>query len=170
MKYFEEIVKEIKREELINYYWVENHTFKECCEHFNIGQGQFARLLKHYDAKKPDKLRVDNILKSKESKYGSSTYNNREKAKATCLEKYGVDNPFKDVEHIRNSFKEKYGVEHPMQVEEFKNKCVENHDYEEIFKKCKDTYYKKTGYDNPWKNPEVIKNGNKHKGKMVPLM
>ena len=76
-------------------------------------------------------------------KYGDENYNNREKAKQTCLEKYGVDHNFKLFnasehskqiwneqgdkirEKIKNTSLEKYGTESPNQNEEVKNKQKE---------------------------------------------
>lgn len=65
---------------------------------------------------------LDRIYKSRETKkerYGSSGYNNREKARKTCLEKYGVDNPKKSEDVKRKSEDtclKRYGVRCPTQM------------------------------------------------------
>lgn len=46
------------------------------------------------------------------------------KIKATCVEKYGVENPFQDLK-IKEKIKEKYGVEHISQSQDFKDKMKE---------------------------------------------
>jgi glutathione peroxidase-family protein len=87
--------------------------------------------------------------------------NNRlTKIKKTCLEKYGVDNPFKS-EDIKQKIKEvcleKYGVENPGQSDEIKQKikevCIQKYGVEnafqsdEIKQKIKETCMKKYGVE-----------------------
>ena len=68
---------------------------------------------------------MDKNAITKLQKYGSATYNNREKSKQTNLEKYGVDNPAK-ADEIKEKIKltnlQKYGVEHAFQAESVKEK------------------------------------------------
>ena len=68
-----------------------------------------------------------------------------EKKKATCLEKYGVDDPNRSP-IVRNKIKEtnikKYGVGCSFQAEEVKEKIKEGN-------------IRSHGYDNPMKNPEI---------------
>lgn len=154
---FDQILNRISLEEIVQYYELDNHTFNECLVFFDVSQTMFFRVLKHYNYKKPNSLHTENIKKSKLEKYGDANYNNRDKAKETCLEKYGVDNPFKDVDKIKQSLINKYGVDSPMKVEEIKQKVLLNKNYVEINKKSRYTYFQRTGYDNPAKNPEVIK-------------
>lgn len=154
---FDQILNRISLEEIVQYYELDNHTFNECLVFFDVSQTMFFRVLKHYNYKKPNSLHTENIKKSKLEKYGDVNYNNRDKAKETCLEKYGVDNPFKDVDKIKQSLINKYGVDSPMKVEEIKQKVLSNKNYVEINKKSRETYFKKTGYDNPAKNPEVMR-------------
>ena len=84
------------------------------------------------------------------------------KMKSTCLDKYGVENPFQS-EEAKNKSKqtclEKYGVENPRQSEEAKNKskqtCLEKYGVEhpmfidEIKDKIKKTCLEKYGVENP---------------------
>lgn len=61
--------------------------------------------------------------------YKEDYQNRREKAKETCIEKYGVDNPMKTQEvqeKFRRNFKEKYGANTPMEVPEFRKKLHDN--------------------------------------------
>ena len=49
----------------------------------------------------------------------------KDKAKTTCIEKYGVDNPFKNEEiktKIKSTNQEKYGVDNPSQNKEIQDK------------------------------------------------
>lgn len=62
--------------------------------------------------------------------------------KKTCLEKYGVDNPFKDVTKIQKSMINKYGVKNPG--------LLPNH-----VEKCRTTNRKKYGYEVPLHSPEL---------------
>ena len=62
---------------------------------------------------------------TKLEKYDNENYNNREKAKSTCLEKYGVDNPNKSKkirEKTTNTLLDQYGVTNVSQIEEIKQK------------------------------------------------
>ena len=68
-----------------------------------------------------DPERIRKACQTKIERYGSAGYNNRDKAVKTCLEKYGVDNPFasKEVKNkLKNIFQEKYGVDYPSQAKE----------------------------------------------------
>lgn len=83
-------------------------------------------------------------------------YNNREKAKETNIERYGVDNLFKDKEYIKECWENTLGVSHPMQREDIVQKAVEHKNYNKSKIKGSQTYFEKTGYTNPMKNPEVV--------------
>lgn len=148
---------EITDEEIEYYYNELNHSQKECADHFNMSVGIFIKTLKERGIHKDQAKHVEKIKQSKKERYGDENYNNRELAKATCVEKYGVDNPFKDIEKIRSSYVEKLGVDHPMRRDDIKNRVIEKHNYDEIWDKAHETYKEKTGYDNPGKNPDAIK-------------
>ena len=159
--------KNLTKENIEKYYNDENHSQYECAKYFNISVWQFIKILKDLGIKKDKKKHIDQIKKSKLEKYGNCNYNNREKSKNTCLEKYGVDNPFKDTTKIKQSYVKKFGYEHPMKNKDIANKAKSNHNYKESIHKAHQTYKEKTGYDDPRKNPDVqrkiietkIKNG-----------
>ena len=115
--------------DLLQYYVTENHSCDETLLHFNINYSQLNKLLHEYGIVKDRKLIVQTSAKTKEQVYGSATYNNRDKAKETCLEKYGVDNPFKDSDRMKKAYREKLGVDHPMHLDDVKNRMVEHTDY-----------------------------------------
>jgi hypothetical protein len=63
--------------------------------------------------------------KTKLERYGNENFNNRQKSKLTCLEKYGVDNPLKAKEildKVKSTNIEKYGFENVFQSEFIKDK------------------------------------------------
>ena len=63
--------------------------------------------------------------KSKLEKYGDENFNNREKAKATCLEKYGVEHQLQNItvmDKLKNTCLEKYGVDNVRKSKEIKDK------------------------------------------------
>lgn len=148
--------KEITKEEIEYYYNVTNHSQKECAEYFEMSVGMFIKTLKKYNIVKDKQKHVEMIKRIKEEKYGNSNYNNREKSKKTCLDKYGVDNPFKDITKMKESYLDKLGVDHPMHKEEIKQKVISKLNYDSIISKSRQTYKEKTGYDNPSKNPTCI--------------
>lgn len=86
------------------------------------------------------------IKATKKERYGDANYNNREKCKKTCVEKYGVDNVSKSIEikdKIKNTQFEKYGVDNV-----FKSECIK--------KKIKQTNIEKYGFESPMKS-DVVK-------------
>jgi len=65
------------------------------------------------------------------------TQESQDKSKNTCLERYGVENPFQNEEikeKMRETWLEKYGVDHPLKSEIVKNKaketCLERYNVE----------------------------------------
>lgn len=63
------------------------------------------------------------------NRYGSSTYNNRDKACKTCQEIYGCDNPFQAEmvkDKIKSTINERYGVDYPSQSAEIQKTREEN--------------------------------------------
>lgn len=58
-------------------------------------------------------------------RYGDPNYNNRDKSKSTCIEKYGVENPHQNKDIIakcENTCLEKYGVTNPNKTKEVRYK------------------------------------------------
>lgn len=150
-----EWIANIPKQSIEDYFITQNHYVDECLEYFNISYTQFNWLCNHYQIKKPGEL---NNLHSRQTKlelYGDANYNNRDKAKQTCLEVYGVDNPFKDKDKIRQSYVDKYGVDHPMHVAEIRQKVKDHTDYAKAYEKRKQTYLLRYGFDNPAKVPEI---------------
>ena len=147
--------KQIPKEEFEEYYINLNHSQKEVAEHFSISISHVNKLVKSYNLHKSKDAHVEQIKKSKLQKYGDENYNNRESAKRTCTEKYGVDNLFKDREAVESYWVEKLGVDHPMRSDSIKSKVFGNRDYDKVIQKSRETYLNKTGYLNPFSNPEV---------------
>ena len=92
----------------------------------------------------------------------------KEKSKQTCLEKYGVENPFQNPiikEKIKQYNLTKYGVENPSQSQEIKEKKIQtslkNYGVEyhfqnsEIKEKSIQTCLEKYGVENPFQNPII---------------
>lgn len=84
--------EQITLDAIIDYYDIQNHTYQECLEYFKISSNQFFKLLRYYNYHKSKEAHVELSKLAKLEKYGDSNFNNREKAKQTCLDKYGVDN------------------------------------------------------------------------------
>ena len=83
-------------EEVYSYYILENHSKAQCISHFNTTVRIFRDALAHYQIIKPRNLVHKLSCHTKEAKYGCSTYNNREKSKQTCLERYGSESPLEN--------------------------------------------------------------------------
>lgn len=141
--------------ELLDYYVTSNHSCDETMSHFKITYTQLNKLLHEYGIVKDRKLIVQTSAKTKEQVYGSANYNNRDKAKETCLEKYGVDNLFRDTERMKKAYQEKLGVDHPMHLQRVKDKMVSNTNYEALISKTHATNLVKYGVENAATLPEV---------------
>lgn len=62
-EFFEDVIKRVSKEELYNYYVVENHFQEETCKHFNVTQPFLCRLMRHYNLKKQPTVRsIDELL------------------------------------------------------------------------------------------------------------
>lgn len=60
----------------------------------------------------------DRVKSTLLNRYGSISYNNRNKAQQTCLERYGVANPYQSEEvkqKLKNIYNSRYGVDYPSQ-------------------------------------------------------
>lgn len=105
-----------------------------------------------------NKLRIDKMLETKLEKYGDINYSNREKARKTTKEHYGVEFPLqsdKCQENRRNTLKERYGVDKYNNREKSIQTCLEKYGVEnpaktkEVIEKIKDSCAKKFGsYEN----------------------
>lgn len=142
------LLKQISKENLEDYYITKNNTFEDTIRHFNIVSSDLLFLLNYYDLKKDKKLSKEHADKTRQIRYGNKNYNNREKSKKTCLEKYGVDNPFKDKEKMHNSYVSKLGVDHPMHDTNIVRKCVSNHNYGVSINKGHQTNLLRYGVEN----------------------
>lgn len=110
---FNKLCEKVSKESLKSYYIDENHSLNDTCNHFSVTEGQCLQLIKYYDLKKPKTLSKVHSAKTKEERYGNSTYNNREQAEKTCIEKYGVSNPAQVSLFMDNAQKTKvdrYGI------------------------------------------------------------
>lgn len=157
LKYY---IDNISKEELEDYYITQNHCVDDTLSYFNIPYDYFNKLIKYYNLVKDNSLNAELVKQTKLDRYGNSNYNNRDKAKETCLEKYGVDNPFKDIENITQSYINSFGYDHPMHNPEIKAKVRAKMDYVSIQKKVKKTCLDRYGVDNAFKAAQV-------KGKII---
>lgn len=149
-------IERVSKDDFVKYYITENHSLKETQQKFFLNNNEIIELIHRFDAKKDKKLSRIISDKTKEDRYGSANYNNRDKAENTCMERYGVKNPFQDTDNMRESYIESLGVDHPMKREDIAEKSILKHNYAEIRRKGIETYRARTGYDNPYSNPEVI--------------
>ena len=116
-----------------------------------------------------DKDRLNKIKKTKLKRYGNATYVNPEKAKKTCLDKYGVDNVSKSVEiieKIKETNQLKYGVDWSWMNDTVKEKIKQTYielygteiasQNEDIKNKVKKTFRKNYGVDNIFQHKETM--------------
>lgn len=139
---------------------------KEC-----IGEKVKLTNLKRYGVPYPIQLEAfkEKRVQTTLEKYGVENYAQtkecHEKMEQTCLELYGVEHYTKTEEYKKKreaTMIEKYGVPNYAQTQECKEKrhntCVEKYgeDYgKQFWQKAFNTFYEKTGYQNPSQSPEV---------------
>ena len=95
-------------------------------------------------------------------RYGDSHYNNRNKCRQTCLEKYGVDNPM-SLDSVKDKIKEtnikRYGVEWSAQNKEINQKTINTQikKYGGVFnpEKVKKTNIEKYGVEKPFMSSDI---------------
>ena len=95
-------------------------------------------------------------------RYGDSHYNNRNKCKQTCLEKYGVVNPM-SLDSVKDKIKEtnikRYGVEWSAQNKEINQKTINTQikKYGGVFnpEKVKKTNIEKYGVEKPFMSSDI---------------
>lgn len=138
----------IQKEDLYNYYIVENHSLEESYKYFDVSKSSLQLYIKKYNLHKPEELRLGKIEKTMLERYGvehalqsnefiekykksmlekpeEELREMKDKRKKTCLEKYGCVNPMqnKDVqEKSKQTCLEKYGVDHHLKSPEFRKK------------------------------------------------
>ena len=91
----------IFKDELVDYYINQNHSKKDTCSYYGISDGQLSNCINRFNCKKSGQLASEINKKTKLERYGDPNYNNKEKQQRTCLEQYGIDNIFKDVNYIK---------------------------------------------------------------------
>lgn len=100
VKIGEYVLKKVSKEDLYEFYINQNYTLKECSKKFNVNCTSLSALLKYYNIKKPKELIQARTKETKLIKYGSETYNNRDRAAKTNLTRYGKKSPL-EIERIR---------------------------------------------------------------------
>lgn len=120
-----------------------NMSIREIQKQSGLSQSEFDNFVKRYKIKRDretinrnikensqkaiqEKYGVDNIMELQEyrnkiieakiDKYGTASYNNKEKQKQTCLEKYGDAN-YNNRESATKTLQEKYGVDTPVEID-----------------------------------------------------
>jgi hypothetical protein len=73
------------------------------------------------------------VADTKEERYGTSTYNNREQCRSTCLERYGVEN-YNNPQMSKQTKLEKYGDSNYTNREQAKNTMLSNIGYDNVSK------------------------------------
>ena len=124
---------------------VEDNNIKRSKEHINKIR---AESLKNTNLEKYGVENVmdlaefrNKIIDTKVERYGSASYNNKEKQKQTCLEKYGDEN-YNNREKAFSTNIKKYGAK-------------TNWEREDVIEKRKQTSLKRYGVENPLSSKEV---------------
>lgn len=142
---------QISKEDLYDYYIVQNHSHKECEEFFNTTYAIIHLRLKEYGIKKDPKKTYEVTSRSMQKKYGvpnpSLSEDIKSKKKMTTMLHYGVEYPAQSDEvqrRFRETCVEKYGVDNPS--------CLESVKQRKIAKSLE-----RFGTQYPIQNPEIKK-------------
>lgn len=91
---------------------------------FNIVTGKFQKTYCSVSCSNKDDEKKEKIKGTKFIKYGDAFYNNQEKRKATCIEKYGVEN-YTELEECKEKMRQtnlkRYGKEYVLQLDFVQN-------------------------------------------------
>ena len=112
---------------------------------------------------------VETIANTKKTRYGNSHYVNPQKAKTTCLDKYGVEHP-SQLDSVKDKIKQtnvlRYGYEcaakSDIAKKHYKDTCrrkygVDSHNQLESVKQLKEvTYINRYGVSNPNQSDDII--------------
>ena len=96
-------------------------------------------------------------METKLKRYGNKNYNNHEKMKTTCMERYGVDNVMKSsefVEKSRETCMERYGVPNFVQSDSYKSS------FPKILTRMRNTCMERYGVPSPMQSDEIKKKVN----------
>lgn len=120
-------VEKISREELYQYYVVENHDKVQTREHFGLTDWALSQFLREFGIRKNKSSIVNLREKTKEQRYGNSTYNNRNKYRETCNEKYGGIGFASDElkQKSDKTMSERYGAENIRKTGFFKQRAAQ---------------------------------------------
>ena len=144
--------KAISRQELYDYYIVENHSEEETAKYFNVHERTVRRRLKEFNIVKSVELQVQASRNSQMNRYGSlftqSDYYKSsvvpkmlENMKHTCLKKYGCDSVLKSSgvkNKIKKTNRKKYGADYYTQTVEYHKKA------------CHKYFYQGESFDSTW--------------------
>ena len=129
---------------------------KYCCQKCAQVDEEVREKLKHTNIEKYGHDYLNKFSKKgKETKkrlYGDANYNNNEKSKQTCLERYGGDNPMKNKdiqEKSKQTCLERYGSPLYLTSDEYQSKRAE------CFEKSKRTMFERYGHEYPSQIPEL---------------
>ena len=154
---------EITKDALVSYYIEDNHSKEETRVHFNITDWALSQLFKKYQIRKSKEFRYAVRKKTNLERYGSETYNNREKFTKTCLEVHGAIG-FADPEwreKVEQTVEKKYGNRDIRKTEYFKEKVAQvklekygDSKYNNV-EQYRETCQKKYGVNNPQQLPAI---------------
>lgn len=118
---------EVTKDALVSYYIEDNHSKEETRVHFNLTDWTLSQLFKKYRIRKSKESRYAVRKKTNLERYGSETYNNREKFTKTCLKVHGAIG-FADPEwreKVEQTVEKKYGNRDIRKTEYFKEKVAQ---------------------------------------------
>ena len=140
-------------------------------------------LNKYFENTENRKNRYKQIEKTKLKKYNDPYYNNRKKAKQTCIERYSCENPSQNLNIKRlkqETFKKHYGtdhyfktndfkkymicykIKHPEMIENIKLKNLKRNggiyyvETDEFKEKYRKTMIKRYGVENPFQSQDIV--------------
>lgn len=117
-------VEKPPKEDLEQLYFVKNWTLVEISEYLKRTRRTIITWFNEYNIPKKDKSKIlETRKRTNLKKFGvDNPFKDVERVKQGCIKKFGVDNIFKNKEYIKQALKNKYGVDNPSQSKFIQNK------------------------------------------------
>lgn len=154
---------EVIKDALVSYYIEDNHSKEETRVHFNLTDWSLSQLFKKYQIRKSKESRYAVRKKTNLERYGSETYNNREKFAKTCLKVHGAIG-FADPEwreKTEQTVEKRYGNRDIRKTEYFKERVAQvklekygDPNYNNV-EQYRETCQRKYGVPNPQQVPAI---------------
>lgn len=154
----------IDRQEFTRLYLTTDISIKELCKFYKVDPSTIHTRIKvwnlHRTTEHDNKCKLAGRKRTNIQNHNQPVWNNRQKAKQTCIERYGVSNPHQldtTIQKTRQTKLSRYDNENYNNMAKNRQTCIERYGVDSVFKlpdvkyKIKCTMLKRYGVDNGFK-------------------